>query len=293
VVAADLIGKQIREFIDNDLEYAAAKNALEKKDEQIAKFVTGEWRKEQVRKAGGSEALARQRASEDGVDFEELVRQQFRLNMTRLYYQNKIFPLIQVSAEDMRQYYDQNQRQFQKPAAAKFRAIWISTEATGGRNEALKKAQSIIEKAKAGEDFGELAAKFNDDPNLQRTHGVVGSNKGWMEKGEYAVEKVEQSAWEMKPGQVSATPIDVSNRGRDGFWVVKLEEIQPGVSEPFGSQKVQDEIRETLRRTQFARLRELHRRKLVQEAVIRENADMRDVTMEMVMQRYRVWVATR
>ena len=46
---------------------------------------------DQVRKASGSEALARQRAAEEGEDFEELTKQQYRINMTRLYYQKKIF----------------------------------------------------------------------------------------------------------------------------------------------------------------------------------------------------------
>ncbi len=66
-VAEDLVIKQIREFIDNDLEYAAAQQSLEKSDEQVAKFVTAEWRKEQVRKAGGSEALARQARTRMGL----------------------------------------------------------------------------------------------------------------------------------------------------------------------------------------------------------------------------------
>ena len=47
-VAQGLITKQIKEFVENELEYAAAKKALEKKDEQMAKMATTQWRKEQV-----------------------------------------------------------------------------------------------------------------------------------------------------------------------------------------------------------------------------------------------------
>ncbi|HWE02009.1 MAG TPA: peptidylprolyl isomerase [Tepidisphaeraceae bacterium] len=292
-VAEDLVGKQIRDFIENDLEFAAAQRALEKGDEQIAKMVTGEWRKEQVRKAGGSEALARQRAKEDGQDFDDLVRQQYRINLTRLYYQRKIFPLIQVSAQDMRDYYQASIRRYQTASAARFRVIFISSQATGGREAALDKARrQVYEPAKAGADFADLASRVNDDAGLMHSKGAVGDDKGWMEKGAYAVEKVEQAVWDLKPGEVTE-PIDARDKGQDGFFVAKLEELRIGKTESFESQKVQDDIRETLRREQFAKLREVHRRELVQKAVIRENPNMRDAAMEMVMQRYRGWVASR
>jgi parvulin-like peptidyl-prolyl isomerase len=293
LVAEDLVGKQIRDFIENDLEYAAAQRSLEKGDDQIAKMVTGDWRKEQIRKAGGSEALARQRAKEDGQDFDEVVRQQYRINLTRLYYQRKIFPLIQVSAQDMRDYYQANIRRYQTASAARFRVIFIGSQATGGREMALEKARrQVYEPAKAGADFAELASRVNDDPGLMHSKGAVGDEKGWMEKGAYAVDKVEEAVWEIKPGEVTE-PIDAKDRGQDGFFVAKLEELRVGKTEPFESQKVQDDIRETLRREQFAKLREMHRRDLVQKAVIRENPNMRDAAMEMVMQRYRGWVASR
>ena len=292
LVAEDLVSKQIHEFMENDLEYAAAERSLEKSDEQIAKAITAEWRKDQVRKAGGSEAMARERAADNGDDFEELVQQQYRLNMTRLYYQKKIFPLIQVSAQDMRDYYQAHLREFQKPAAAKFRVIWISSEKTGSRDAALEKARLVYKRAMAGEDFTVLAGKvYNDDPGLMAARGAVGDDKGWMEKGAYASEKVEQAVWQLRPGEITP-PIDAPHHGQDGFYVAKLEELQPGKSEPFENQKVQDAIHETLRREQFGKLREAHRRDLLTKAVIRENADMRDAAMEMVMQRYPVWVAS-
>lgn len=288
-VAEDLITKQVREFIENDLEYAAAKTELDKKDMQIATFVTGEWRKEQIRKAGGSEAIARQRAADDGQDFDELCKQQLRISVTRLYYQNKIFPLIQVTGSDMRQYYQANIRQFQKSSAAKYRVIFISSEATGSANAALEKAKSIYQRATGGESFETMAGQINDDPVLKGSHGRVGSNNGWMEKGEWVVEKVEAAVWSLKPGEVTA-PIAARDGRVDGFWVARLEELRADDSKSFEDERVQDEIRELLRRQQFAKRREEHRRNLIEKAVIRENPRMVDVVMQMVMQRYHVWI---
>lgn len=290
-VADDLVTKQIGELIENDLEYEAAKKSLEKGDEQVAKFVTSEWRKDQVRKAGGSEALARQRAADEGQDFEELVQQQYRLNMTRLYYQKKVVPLIQISAQDERDFYTANLRRYQKPAAAKFRVIFVGSDATGSREAALEKARrQVYEPARAGADFAELAAKINDDPVLMRSKGAVGDDKGWMERGAFAADKVEAAVWRLQPGEIT-DPIDAREGGRDGFFVARLEAIQPGTSEPFDSQKVQDDIHATLWREQFARLRDEHRRALLRDAVITENPQMHQIAMEMVMQRYRAWVA--
>ncbi|HWE97633.1 MAG TPA: peptidyl-prolyl cis-trans isomerase [Tepidisphaeraceae bacterium] len=294
VVAADLVSKQINEFISNELEFAAAQRSLEPKDEQVARAITNEERKDLIRKAGGSEAMARQRAAEDGQDFEEVMQQKFRLNMTRLYYQKKVFPLIQVGAQDIRRYYQDNLREFQKPAGAQFHVIKISPQARGSRDAALEKARELSNRAKQGEDFAELAGKNNDDPTLMKRSGLVGDGKGWMEKGAYAVEKVDEAVWDMRPGDISP-PIDARDPidRRDYFYLVKVDAMRPGVTEPFESQKVQDAIRETLKREQFNKLRDKHRRELMQKAVIRENPDMLQIALEMVMQKYPQWVASR
>ncbi len=292
-VAEDLIIKQVREFINNDVEFAAAQRGLEKGDDQIAKMVTAEWRKEQIRKAGGSEALARQRSKEEGFDFDESAREQYRTNLTRLYYQRKIYPLIQVSAQNMRDYYQANIRRYQTASAAKFRVSFIGAQATGGIEAAFDKAKKqVFEPAKAGADFADLASRFNDDPGLMRSKGAIGDEKGWMEKDAYAVVEVEAAVWNLKPGEVTE-PVRGKDKGQDGYFVAKLDDLRIGKTEPFESQKVQDDIRDTLRREQFAKLREKHTRDLYEKAVIRENPDMRDAAMQMVMQRYRVWVASR
>lgn len=293
MVAQDLVVRQVHEFYENDLEYAAAQKALEKQDIQIATLMTTQWRKDQIRAAGGSEAIARQRAADEGLDFEELARQQYRINLTRIYYQKKIFPLIQVSAQDMRDYYDSHPREFQKSAAARFLVIWVSTESAGGRREALDKATQIYQQAKAGADFSELASKasLNDDAAFQERRGAVGNPGGWVEKGEFFSDKVENAVWQLTPGKVS-TPIDGKDRGHDGFFVAKLQEIQPGKVDAFENERVQASIYELLRRQQFATLRLAHRQALLNDAVKQENPHMLEVAMALVMQRYESWRAS-
>ncbi|MDB5174537.1 MAG: peptidylprolyl cis-trans isomerase, PpiC-type, SurA family [Phycisphaerales bacterium] len=295
VVATDMVSRQINVFVSNELQFAAAQGSLDRKDEQLARMITNKKRNEFITASGGSEAMARQRAADDGIDFDELMQQKFRETMTQLYAQRRIYPLIQVTSTDMRQYYQANLRDFQKPSAAQFRVIKIGYLATGGRTPAKEKAADVYKRATAGgEDFAELAGQINDDPSLKSRHGVVGDGKNWMEKGAYAVDKVDEAIWGMRAGDVSL-PIDARDPidRKDYYFLVKVDAMQPGVTEPFESEKVQKKIRTTLENEQYNKLLDKHRQHLMQMAVINENPNMRQIVLEMVMQKYPQWVAAR
>ena len=91
----------------DELEYASAqKRRLEAEDENTARLMTVQWRNKKVTEAGGSPELARRRAAADGWDFDKQVEQQYRLHLVQIYYQKRIIPLIQVTAADLRTYYE-------------------------------------------------------------------------------------------------------------------------------------------------------------------------------------------
>ena len=282
--ASVMVRQTVDYLVDNEVEFAAAEKALDKKDEELAKLLTGEWRKTQIRMAGGSDAIARQRAAQDGQDFEEQAREQFRLNMIRIYLEKKIKPLIQISAQDLRHYYQENIRKFTVPSAAQFRVIKIDVSRTGGRAAAVDKAKTVYDSAREGEDFAALASRINDDPYLMRRHGAVGDEKGWIERGAYALDKVEEAAWKLQPGQVT-TPVDTG----DALYVAKLEAIQPGRTRSFENLDVQDRIYDTLWRQQFTKLRDAHLNELKAQAITRKNENRYDTVLDMVMQRYPQW----
>ncbi len=279
--AARLINNQVMEYIHAELEFAAAQRNLQSKDEQIARAETVNWRQKQIAKAGGSVEMAKRRAIEDGTDFEETVRQHYRLVMTQLYYQRKVFPLIQVSASDLRHYYDANPKVFSETAKAKFRLIRIDIAKTGGREPALNKAKEIYDRAVAGEDFERLAREKNDDPSLMKRGGDV----DWMEKGAFRLDKVEKAVWDLQPGQVS-TAIDTDG----AFYIARLEAKKGGRVEKFEEQSVQDRIRDILRKQQFNALRDKVRLELENKAVINWEPEKIKTAMDMVMQQYPRWV---
>ncbi len=283
--AEKLINNQVMEYIHAELEFAAAQRNLEAKDEQIARAETTNWRQRQIAKAGGSLEVAKRRALEDGTDFEETVRQHYRLVMTQLYYQRRVFPMIQVSAGDLRRYYEANPKEFSETAQAKYRLIRIDIAATGGREAALNKAQSVYNRARSGEDFEKLAREVNDDTYLMRNGGNVGGKEAWMEKGAFRLDKVEDAVWHLNPGEVS-TAIDTDG----AFYIAKLEARKGGRVERFEDPGVQDRIRDILRKQQFNALRDRMRMDLENKAIINWQPEMIKTAMEMVMQQYPRWV---
>ena len=278
-VATDLIEKEIRKHIADELEFAMALRRLEPRDRELARLATIRWRDEQVTKAGGSLAVARQRAAAAGYDFDELVEDRFRWLMRQLYYQKYELPKIQVSATDMRRYYQENrQKEFTSAPRARFRVIKVDKLKSGGRREALDEINRLLERVRGGKDFGELAAEDNDQEAFK-----VPPPKPF-ERGSFVVKEVEDAVWNLEPGQVT----DVIETP-DAFYIAKLDEKQAGGVLPFDEQDVQRRIEATLRKRQFDTLQARVQEQLMRDAIIRYHPRMIDLAVEMAMQKYRYW----
>ena len=76
------------------------------------------------------------------------------------------------------------------------------------------KAEGILQRVKAGEDFAKLAQEFSEDPGSKDKGGEL----GWFGKGQM-VPAFEEAAFKLQPGQVS----DVV-KSDFGFHIIKVEE---------------------------------------------------------------------
>ncbi len=287
-IASSLYDNQIHVYERDELEYASAQKALEAEDEQTARAMTVQWRQKKITEAGGSLEMARRRAAADGWDFDKQVEQQYRLHLVQIYYQKRIIPLIQVTAADMRVYYDlRKDTEFTTHGQARFRVIKIDPQDHLGREDAMNIARELRKRA-ATEDFADLARSSNDDPNWRASGGAVGGKDGYVQKGAFRFQEVEEAVWKLRPGEVSdIIPADGC------FYLAKLEQLTEDKVEDFDSLAVQDKIRDELRSQQFTALREKHVGELMKDAITRRNDDAISETLASIIQQYPMWNAAK
>ncbi len=145
-----------------------------------------------------------------------------------------------VSDAEIEQYYNQHQGEFEEVRA---RHILISTQppppAPGAKpgeqpkalskEEARKKAEEVLAKARKGEDFAALAKQYSDDPGSKDKGGEYTFSKGQM------VPEFETAAFALQPGQIS----DLVET-QFGYHIIKLEERKGGAGP--SDQKVRQQI---------------------------------------------------
>jgi parvulin-like peptidyl-prolyl isomerase len=276
--AAELIAKEVQRRINDELEFAMARDRLDSRDRELARMAAIRWRDEQITKAGGSLEVARQRAAAAGYDFDELQEEQFRWLLRQLYYQKREYPKIQVSASDIRRYYQEHQREFTTPDRARFRVIKVKKDRPGGPEAALGEINRLLDRVRSGgKDFAEVAAQDNDQESFKQP-------VDWFQRGSFVVKEVEDAVWKLEPGQIT----DVIETP-DAYYIARLDAKQPGGTKSFNDPDVQAQIVATIRQQQFSALQRKVQEQLRSDAIIRYHPRMMDIAVEMAMQKYRYW----
>ena len=136
-----------------------------------------------------------------------------------------------VDEETLKKRYEERQSSFTTPGQWKGRHILIEIgeEAT---EVASTKAQDILNKIRAGEDFEALAQKFSDDIGSKRRGGDV----GWFGPGQM-VKPFEEAVKKLKVGEVSELV-----KSQFGFHIIKLEDLKPAVIRPFAEVRTELEL---------------------------------------------------
>jgi len=145
-------------------------------------------------------------------------------------------PTVDVSETDIEAYYSNNKEKYQQPETVHARHILLKLDKTASPEEVTEKrekAAEIMEQAKAGEDFAELAEKYSEGPSKEK-----GGDLGTFERGDM-VKPFSRKAFSMAPGDISE-PV----RTQFGWHIIKVEEKTEKSVKPLA--EVKDEIRRTL-----------------------------------------------
>lgn len=124
----------------------------------------------------------------------------------------------------LKDYYKKNASMYKRPESVRLRLIATKDE---------KKADEILGKVKAGEDFGGLAANMSED-----AYRVKNGDIGYVHKGRMLPE-LEQVAFKLKVGEVS----DLI-KSKDVWFIIKVEDKQP--EEQLSFDGVKDKLKKEL-----------------------------------------------
>jgi parvulin-like peptidyl-prolyl isomerase len=283
--------RQREASIADEAEFAAAELQLSDDDKKLAKSIAVQNRQKLITSSGGSVELARAKVAADGQDFDDYLQQQYRRIMQEVYYQRKIMPRIQISAADMRTFYDAaRDRLYSSRSSAIYRVIKIDPQRIGGAGAeaaARQRAEQIRQQAMHGADFATLASNENQDDFLKSRAGDPGCP---MQRDSYRIDAVDKAVWQLQPGQV--TPVIESD---GAFWLAKLEARNDGRTRPFDDQSVQDDIHNRLWQQQFEVLRDgvLQQMELDSVGMVRRDDALLQPALDMAMQEYARWRGVR
>ena len=139
---------------------------------------------------------------------------------------------VQISPDEIKRYYEARKDTFKIPKQLRVRDILIKAgpQDTADQLEAKKKkAEEILGKAKKTRDFGSLAKQYSEAENASK-----GGDLGWIQKGMLG-EQVEPILFSMKAGDLSEVLV-----GKDGFHILKIEEVKEEKQKSF--EEVKDQI---------------------------------------------------
>lgn len=178
-------------------------------------------------------------AKDNGFDKRPDIKEQIELMTNDLlasqYLLKEVVGKINVTEDDINLYYKAHQEEFRTPEMVRARHILIKVDKSASNDDKAKarsKAEDILKKIKAGEDFAKLASEFSEDPGSKNNGGDL----GFFPKGRM-VPDFEKVAFSLKPGEVSdvvETPF--------GFHIIKVEEKKESIQEPL--ERVKDKVKE-------------------------------------------------
>jgi peptidyl-prolyl cis-trans isomerase C len=152
---------------------------------------------------------------------------------------------IKVSDEAVKKFYDDNPSKFEQPEMVRASHILIGTRDEANKelpedqkSIKHKKAEDVLKRARAGEDFAKLAKENSDDPGSKDKGGEYQFARGQM------VPEFETAAFSLKTNQIS----DIVTT-QYGYHIIKLSEKIP--AKKVELEKVAPDLKEYLKQQEM------------------------------------------
>ncbi len=152
------------------------------------------------------------------------------------YSYDEIGEKVTVDTTSIEEYYNSNISSYTIPEKRRARHILFKVDdksSSSVQADQLKKVEKVLDLAKNGQDFAELARKFSEGPT--KTNG---GDLGLFTQGRM-VKAFDEAVFSMQEGEISNIV-----KTEFGYHIIKLEEIQPTSLTPL--EKVQDGIAKKL-----------------------------------------------
>jgi len=181
-------------------------------------------------KSGGMDKF-KEELKNNGIELETFRNNIRKEMLIQSFLDQKISQDVTVTEEEILKAYN-------TPKTSTVRHILLLTEGKDdSEKEAIrKKMEQIHERAKAGEDFAELAKEFSEDPGSKEKGGLYED----IEHG-VMVKPFEEAAFNVPVGEISEIV-----ETRYGYHIIKVEERQ---KEDRPLDQVHDDLRENIRKT--------------------------------------------
>src|SRR5215475_5428717 len=210
----------LKELIDEALYRQQAKEMGLTGELEVLKALE---RMRQERKLASPEALEKEIISQ-GYTLDE-VKENLRNQVLRdQVLQREVYSRVVISNDEVRKYYDEHQKDFDRPAGMHLREITVNTENRGEEEKASlrKKIEEAMAAIKKGDDVATVAAKYTESAPASD-----GGDFGFFTKGEMSP-SLEEILGKLEKKQVTdVLPV------QGAFMIIKLDDKHDGGILPF------------------------------------------------------------
>jgi peptidyl-prolyl cis-trans isomerase D len=146
---------------------------------------------------------------------------------------NQVRQSLEISEDQLKAQYQKNIQDYQVPNRVHVEHILLMTvgKTDAEVDEIKKKAQDILNQAKKGANFEDLAKKYSEDPGTKDKGGDL----GWIIQGQ-TVAEFEKAAFSLPKGSISDLV-----KTQYGFHILKIIDKESAHTKPF------DEVKDSIR----------------------------------------------